>query len=577
MDNDYEINQMEPPLQNPPTDPLTLQLETLLSENALFKIALEQLPLGLSMFDQHDVLVLANKLYGKLYNLTEDLIQPGTSFAEIIANTEGSESAESRAQPVPVNGGIRRREWILKTGRVIEVVVTRRVDGSCIALHRDITEHKLAEEKIAFLAHHDQLTDLPNRRAMTQKLEEYISGPEKDTEFVIMCMDLDRFKFVNDTYGHAIGDELLKQVAARLESCVRSTDMVVRLGGDEFMVMQKSPGRSSVCINTATRIVAELSKPYLISGQHIYIGTSIGIASFPEDAASVEELLNSADLALYRAKSAGRGTYRFFEPEMDEKVRQRRRLLMGLRTAQQNNELHLLYQPIVLAGNRKVEAFEALLRWTHPEDGPISPAEFIPLAEESGLIIDIGLWVLSQACHTATTLPDNVSMCVNVSAVQLFQGDLAGDIHHCLNATGLAPERLEIEVTESVMMCHPQMAKQTLQKIAALGVRIAIDDFGTGYSSLSYLHQYPIDRLKIDRSFLINMESQENARTVIHAVIQLGLNLGLKVTIEGIETHAQFEFAHLSGALSVQGFYFSKPAPLKMLTRLAGAQLPSAL
>jgi diguanylate cyclase (GGDEF)-like protein len=552
------------------------------AQAALLNVALEHLPHGMCMFDGGDRLVLANRRYQTLWNLPESVIRPGTPFAAIMAETRGVETEASRRQPQqpPGSTGTRRREWQLDDGTLIEVTVTRLADGSCVALHENVTEQRRAQAQVTFLATHDALTGLPNRGALRDELQHLLARNKRGEDLAVLCLDLDRFKDVNDLLGHPAGDALLRQVAERLRQCARETDFVVRLGGDEFAVLQCGAPQPSSSTTLARRIIAALSTPFDLDGHRAHIGGSVGIAIAPFDGEEPEQLLKSADLALYRAKADGRGILRYFEPAMDAQIQARRALEADLRRAMDLKQFHLAYQPQVDTESGTVTAFEALLRWQHPVRGAVSPVEFIPLAEETGLIVAIGSWVLSQACRDAATWPAAVGLAVNVSAVQFAKGSLLADVMNALGDAGLEPGRLELEITESVVMHDAEHALLMLRELRQRGLRVAMDDFGTGYSSLSYLRSFPFDRIKIDRSFIRDIETNAEAQAIVRAVAGLGRSLGMAITVEGVETMGQLAAVRREGCRDVQGYLFSRPRPAadvaRMIEAAARHDLPAA-
>ena len=549
------------------------------AQNALLRTALEHLPLGMCMFDGGDRLLLANRRYQTLWNLPEQVLRPGTSFAEIMAVTQGVETEASRTQPPLPSGstGTRRREWQLDDGTLIEVTVTRLADGSCVALHEDVTEQRRAQAQVAYLATHDALTGLRNRGALRDELQSLLARNKRGEDLAVLCLDLDRFKEVNDLLGHSAGDALLRQVAERLRQCARETDFVVRLGGDEFAVLQCGAPQPSSSTALARRIIAALGMPFELDGHRAQIGGSVGIATAPFDGEEPEQLLKCADLALYRAKSDGRGILRYFEPAMDAQIQARRSLEADLRSALALDQFHLVYQPQVDTDSGAVSGFEALLRWQHPVRGSVSPAEFIPLAEETGLIVEIGRWVLAQACRDAVNWPLDVTLAVNVSAVQFAEGSLVREVVRALDDSGLEPGRLELEITESVLMRDAEQALLMLRELRKCGLRVAMDDFGTGYSSLSYLRSFPFDRIKIDRSFIRDIETDAEAQAIVRAVAGLGRSLGMAITVEGVETLAQLAAVRREGCRDVQGYLFSRPRPAAdvpdMIAAVAGQTL----
>ena len=542
------------------------EFERLARENALLRLAVQEMPHGLSVLDGDDRMVFSNRHLARIWGLPESVLLPGNSFEAIMSVAQGAEAEHSQAQPTPAKGsvGVRRREWLMDDGRSIEVMVTRLADGTTIALHEDITEQRQRLAQIAFHARHDPLTGLPNRLAMRDELHRQLVRNARGEELAVLCMDLDRFKSVNDMFGHAVGDMLLTQVADRLRGCARGTDFVVRLGGDEFAVFQCGTQQPVSSTSLARRVIAALSEPFDLGGQVAQIGVSVGIALAPFDGESPDALLKSADLALYRAKAAGRGTLRYFESGMDAQAQTRRALEGDLRLALSQGQLYLAYQPQLDTKTRQVTGVEALLRWAHPTRGNIPPVEFIPLAEETGLIVPIGAWVLAQACRDAMQWPEHVRVAVNVSAVQFTRRALLNEVMVALNGAGeqgLSPARLEIEITESVLLQDQKQALGLLTELREIGLRVAMDDFGTGYSSLSYLRSFPFDRIKIDRSFVHDVVTNPDARAIVRAIAGLGASLGMAVTAEGVETLDQLDVIHAENCTEVQGFLFSKPCP----------------
>jgi diguanylate cyclase (GGDEF)-like protein len=391
---------------------------------------------------------------------------------------------------------------------------------------------------------------------------------------------LDRFKKVNDLLGLPAGDALLRQAAERLRQCARETDFVARLGGDEFALLQCGSPQPSSATTLARRIMATLGAPFELDGQGVQIACSVGIAIAPFDGEEPELLLKSADLALQRAKSDGGGVLRFFEPVMDAQIQARRALEADLRRAVEMKQFHLAYQPQVDTDRGTVCSFEALLRWQHPVRGAVSPGEFIPMAEETGLIVPLGNWVLAQACRDAASWPAGINVAVNVSAVQFAEGSLVREVTRALSESGLDPTRLEVEITESVLMRDINQAVDMLRELRQCGVRVAMDDFGTGYSSLGYLRSFPFDRLKIDRSFVHDIETNAEARAIVRAVSGLGRSLGMATTVEGVETLGQLAAVRREGCRDVQGYLFSRPRPAAdvphMIASAAAQVLPAA-
>jgi diguanylate cyclase (GGDEF)-like protein/PAS domain S-box-containing protein len=428
----------------------------------------------------------------------------------------------------------------------------------------DVTERKQAEARIAYMAHHDALTGLPNRVLFHERLADALAlvrraggGPG----LAVHCLDLDHFKSVNDTLGHPVGDLLLKAVAERLGRCVGEEALVARLGGDEFAVIQPIAAGPNAAGELASRLIAVVGAPYEVQGNEVVIGASIGIALAPDDGETADVLLRNADMALYRAKAEGRGASHFFEPEMDRRIQARRSLELDLRKAFVNGEFELFYQPLVNLGSNAVTGFEALLRWRHPERGMVSPAEFIPLAEEIGLIVPLGEWVLREACMQAATWPGDIKVAVNLSPAQFRSRGVVQAVMSALAHSRLLPQRLELEITESVLLGETEANLATLHQLREIGARISMDDFGTGYSSLSYLRSFPFDKIKIDRSFVRELVERPDCVAIVRAVAGLGASLGIATTAEGVETQEQLDRLRREGCTEVQGYLFSPPRP----------------
>ncbi len=414
-------------------------------------------------------------------------------------------------------------------------------------------------------ANHDVLTGLPNRAFFRKALEAALS--RRGDRVAVLCLDLDGFKTVNDKYGHAAGDQLLIEVGRRIKKSLRGTDTVARLGGDEFAVVELAVQRPSDASALAKRIIDALTAPFEIFGQRITCGTSIGIALSPDDGVSTDELLQKSDLALYRSKNEGRGTYRFFEQDMDARMQERRRLELDLREALDNSEFELQYQPIVNLESNETCAFESLIRWNHPVRGLVSPGDFIPLAEETGIIVAVGEWVLQQACTEAASWPMPYGITVNLSPIQFKTGDIVQTVKQALASSGLEARRLELEMTESVFLLNSDSTLATLHRLRDFGVRIALDDFGTGYSSLSYLQNFPFDKIKIDRSFVSNLSKGKESIAILHAITSLARTLNMTTTAEGVETEAQLDIVRGEGCTEMQGYLFSPPVKKEFLGR----------
>ena len=556
---------------------LTEHEQLLQLQNLQFDAALANMSQGLCMFDAEQRLVVCNDRYLHLYGLRPEQVTLGkTTLGDIVqmrianglyAGATPAEYMRERIAPVVAGSDVTH---VLSDGRVMAISRRPMPNGGWVSTHEDITERRRSEAKIAHMARHDALTDLPNRVLMREKLEDALCGERhEDRSLAVLMLDLDRFKEVNDTLGHPAGDALLKGVAGRLRDCVRETDAVARLGGDEFAIVQCASDPSGESAVLAKRILEVLQAPFDLQGHQASIDTSIGIALAPADGTDADCLMKNADLALYRSKSDGRGTYRFFEPEMDQRMQARRRLEQDLRNALLNGEFSVHYQPLINLERDEVCGCEALIRWQHPERGNVPPADFIPLAEETGLIVPIGEWVLRQACKDASAWPEHLKIAVNLSPVQFRSRNLAEMVINTLAAAGLSPQRLELEITETVMLDDENEAFTTLRRLHDIGVRIALDDFGTGYSSLSNLRKFPFDKIKIDRSFVSDLSSANvDALAVVRSVARLGVSLGMATTAEGVETKEQMDRVRAEGCTEMQGFYVCAPAPAEEITRL---------
>ena len=455
----------------------------------------------------------------------------------------------------------------LQDGRTIKIRHRPMPGGGWVATHEDITEQRQSEIKIEYMAHHDSLTDLPNRVLLNDRLEYVLERVQRGEMVAVHHLDLDQFKAVNDTFGHPCGDKLLRIVAERLRGLVGETDTIARMGGDEFVIVQATIADPAEATSLAQGVIDTLSKPYDIDGQQAVIGVSIGISVGPGDGSNPDKLLRNADLALYRAKSDGRGTFRFFEPVMDLQMQTRRIMEQDLRKALPAGEFELHYQPVVNLASKEISGFEALIRWNHPSKGMISPADFIPLAEEIGFIVPLGEWVIRQACATAAQWPDDLHVAVNISAIQFRNPGLMQVIVSALAASGLAPTRLEIEITETVLLHNKEATLAVLHQLRALGIRIAMDDFGTGYSSLTYLQSFPFDKIKIDRSFVKNITENSSSLNIVRAVAALANGMGMTATAEGVETAEQLHSIASEGCTEMQGFLFSRPLPAAEIER----------
>jgi diguanylate cyclase (GGDEF)-like protein len=540
-----------------------------------FNAAVNNMPLGFCMVDDEQRLVATNERFGEIYRLPPDMILPGTPLRTSLeyraANGHfgddiGPDFVEQRlaAAREPVPWHITRET---RDGRTISVLHQPLAGGGSLSTHEDITARRKAEAQIAHMAHHDALTDLPNRVLFRERLVKALESVDRG-KLAVLCIDLDRFKAVNDMLGHPIGDALLRVVGDRLQASARPTDLVARLGGDEFAIVQTGTEQPFGATALATRLIAEIAKPFGLDGHHVEIGASVGISIAPNDGSDPDKLLKNADLALYRAKSDGRDSYRFFEPDMDAKMQLRRKMEIDLRRALTLGEFEVYYQPLITLKTERISGFEALLRWHHPERGMVPPLEFIPVAEEIGLIGQIGAWVLKRACLEAATWPDGIHIAVNLSPAQFKQRAVVLDVVAALGASGLPAHRLELEITESVLMQDTESTIGILDELRNLGVGISMDDFGTGYSSLAYLQKFPFDKIKIDRSFVNDLSKRPQSIAIVRAVAAMSSSLGMKTTAEGVETEEQLQTLKEEGCTEVQGYLFSKPVPAAQAAEL---------
>jgi diguanylate cyclase (GGDEF)-like protein len=544
----------------------------LTTQNIRFDAALNNMTHGLAMYDKDNRLTVANRRYVEMYRLSPESTKPGCTLREMLqaraaAGTYGGNLDQYVGRKF-IEGTVERKTTEIPDGRTINIVNCWMADGGWVSTHQDITEQRRSEERIAHMARHDALTGLPNRLLFREQMEQALAQVSHDERLAVLSVDLDCFKEVNDTLGHPAGDRLLQEVAIRLRGSVNEGDTVARLGGDEFAVIHLGANRPEDVLTLADRIVQLLSDPFEIDGHEISVGTSVGIAMAPADGACADELLKHVDIALYRAKADGRRTYRFFEPAMNAQLQARHTLEAELRNALARGEFELHYQPVISVVSNQVVGFEALIRWNHPERGLVLPGNFIPLAEETGLINAIGAWVLRQACAEAAKWPSHISMAVNLSVVQLKNRALIHNVLQALANAQLEAKRLELEITESVLWHDNEVTLEALHQLRALGVRIAMDDFGTGYSSLSYLRSFPFDKIKIDRSFVRDIASRSDCAAIVRAVANLGHTLGMVTTAEGVETEEQLARVKSEGCGEVQGYLFSKPLPAKDLASI---------
>jgi diguanylate cyclase (GGDEF)-like protein/PAS domain S-box-containing protein len=544
--------------------------------NTKLDAALNNMSQGLVMFDASARLVVCNERYLEMYGLSPEVVRPGATLREILEQriANGSFRADDLQQYLSDLDTMMRERMVvgritnLKDGRIISVVNHPIAESGWVATHEDVTEEKRAKERIAYAAHHDALTGLPNRALFCDHLEQELKRVRRGERLAVLYLDVDRLKRVNDTLGHPVGDKLLKGVADRLRDCVRDTDLVARLSGDEFAIIQTSIDLPSDAATLAKRARDAIVKPFDLEGHQVMVDISVGISIAPNDAAEMNELLKTADIALYEAKNTGRGTFCFYEPEMNSRMQVRGKLERDLKGALANGEFELFYQPIHSLKDSSINSFEALLRWHHPERGMVSPAEFIPCAEEMGLIVPIGEWVLRAACAEAAKWPEDIKVAVNVSSIQVSSKTLINVIVGALASSGLSPDRLELEITESVFLKNTFANLATLRQAHELGVQFAMDDFGTGYSSLSYLLSFPFDKIKIDRSFIADLTGKGKSRAIVRAITDLARSLNMCVTAEGVETTQQLEQINMLGCTEAQGYLFGHPRAATDLRQL---------
>jgi len=552
--------------------------------------ALNNMRQGLLMFDAAGRLVVYNQRFLQMYNLSAEAVKPGCTLSDLLrlrkaagtfkgnpdgyvaklVDADGTFKGDPDRQIAKLfdHGKVETKVMELPDGRIICISNQSMPGGGWVSTHDDITERRRAEERIAHLAHHDMLTDLPNLLLFSERLDQALARVHRGERLAVLYLDLDHFKRINDTLGHSVGDELLKAVADRLRGCVREIDSLARLGGDEFAIVQTSIEQPSDAAALATRIREAVKAPYVLDSHKVEVDVSIGIAIAPNDGTERDQLLKNADLALYGGKTAGRGIFCFFEPDMNERMKARHALERDLRNALAAGEFELFYQPLVNLQDNAISAVEALLRWHHPERGMVSPAEFISVAEEIGLIIPLGEWVLKTACATASTWPDNIRISVNLSPAQLTSNDLMQVVISALTESGLPARRLELEITESVLMQNTFATLDTLHQLRQLGVRIAMDDFGTGHSSLSYLLSFPFDEIKIDRCFIKGLPNESNSLAIVRAIAGLANSLNMTTIAEGVETEQQWEMVKALGCTEMQGYFFSPPSPAGEIARL---------
>ena len=542
-----------------------------------FDTAVNNMPHGLCMFDGDQKLVVFNDRFMSLLNLDASATWKGQDVRSLLGTALAANQVPLEASDAIFSAF---RKWTGAAGtaplvidaaghRILQLTFQPIKAGGFVLLIEDITEKRRAEERIEHLARYDALTGLPNRSHFQEQFETVMA---RGRPCALLFIDLDQFKVVNDTLGHPCGDALLCQVADRLRKVMKPSDVIARLGGDEFVVLRELKGPTDEASLVAQRIVRTLSEVFTVESHQFVIGASIGIALAPRDGTSFEQMLKCADLALYSAKSDGRGVWRFFEPDMDARVQARRALEIDIRNALDDGNFEVFFQPIVNLRTGKSSVCEALARWRHPKRGLISPDAFIPVAEETNLIIELGDFILHEACRQCVTWPGNVHVAVNISPVQFRRGDVITSVVSALDRSGLPAHRLEIEITESLLLENTAAIRTTLENLRSLGVRVSLDDFGTGYASLSYLHHFPLDKVKIDRSFLQDVEVSSRSRRLLAGVASLSSELGMSVVVEGVETPRQLALLkELPGVDEVQGFLFSPPIPACEISRFLSA------
>ncbi len=554
--------------------------------NGWFDIALNNMARGLSMFDSEQHLIVCNRTYRELYNLPAEIAKPGTSLAQIAGYwAERNPGAAAAALPawclaegaaLSSSGFAHTETHSLGDGRVINVSYQALDGGGWVDLHEDVTEKRRAEWRISQLAHFDPLTGIANRHYFLECLDRALKRAAAGEEtFAVLWLDLDRFKEVNDTLGHPAGDVLLKLVSERLTSAVRSGDQVARLGGDEFAILQWGAAVGETeALALAARVCDVLSAPFSIAGQTVSIGVSIGVALAPAHGDTADGLIRNADIALYQAKSAGRGTTIVFCHEFEHRISARRRLQTDLKTAAELGQMEMHYQPIVGLRHQGVLGCEALMRWRHAERGMVSPAEFIPLAEETGLIGDLGRFALRQACRDAVSWPVTMKVAVNLSAAQFVALDLVETVRNALLDAGLPATRLELEVTETLLLQDNARTTGILHELRGMGVSIALDDFGTGYASLSYLRSFPFDKIKIDQTFVRDLPDRPDCVAIVKAVCGLAATLGMTTVAEGVETAAHLARVKEAGCDEAQGYLFCRPVPADEVASFLAQRVP---
>lgn len=543
-----------------------------------FDTALNNMPHGLAMIDGDGRVLVINRRWVEITGVDPAIKRDEWTVSELIreGGEVGAFSEEERARleltfADSLSGADAIRLALENGERSFDLTFQPMRGGGAVVLLEDVTARKLAEARLAHMARYDTLTGLPNRVRFQERLEMVISGRRQDDSFCVMFVDIDRFKQINDTMGHAAGDSLLFEAAGRLRNVIRDIDMVARFGADEFVVLQSPCRDHKEAAAVASRIIQALSEPYDVDGNQVVAGASVGIAMAPQDGETAELLLKNADMALYRAKANGRGIFSFFESDMDTRAQARRAIETDLRRAIANGELTPFFQPLYNIREDRITSCEALLRWPHPTRGMVPPGEFIPVAEDMGLIVEIGAQTLLRACRECMTWPHGERVAVNLSSMQIQRGDVVSIVENALLQSGLDGRRLELEITESAFLSDSENTLIVLRKLRDMGVRISLDDFGTGYSSLSYLHSFPLDKVKIDRSFLRDIDHDRRSLSLLRGVMRLSSELGLSVVVEGVETLEQLHVIAMDGHVEeVQGFLFSPALPPVQIRAILG-------
>jgi diguanylate cyclase (GGDEF)-like protein len=545
---------------------------------ARFDTALNNMPHGLAMFDADARLLVVNKRWADILPCDPEAVRSGARAQAILA-AYVELGVVSERDAGRVMDGISRRSDHLAAEQIeltanernIELTFQPMSSGGLVIVIEDITEKRRTEARIAYMARHDALTGLPNRSLFQERLDSALALSPTDELLAVLFVDLDNFQQVNDTLGHSVGDSLLVEVADRLRFAVGENDVVARFGADEFVVLQCGARTVNDVTRLAGKIIEVVSEITQIEGRAIACGASVGIALAPRDGREPDQLLKSADMALKRAKDGGKGMLHFYEDEMDRKAQARRAIELDLRKAIQNDELAVYFQPLLNLKTLEITTCEALVRWPHATRGMVSPGEFIPIAEETGLIVEIGRQVLRKACRACATWPNDVRVSVNLSSVQFEREDIVALVAETLAATGLPPDRLELEITETLLLQDSEAILGTLNALREMGVRLSLDDFGTGYSSLSYLHKFPLHKVKIDRSFVRNIETDKKSAKLLRGVTRLGAELGLSVVVEGVETHEQLKIIDAPGVVTeIQGFILSPAIPAEQVRLMMG-------